>query len=72
MKEFEVIQKVDEETNWVSSMVTIVEINGNLRICIDLCDLNKAIKREHFPMRKIHEIVTQMLIPKLFPSSMQV
>ncbi len=48
------IAKVDQPTEWVSS--TVVR-NGKIRICIDLSDLNKAIKREHYPMHTIEEVM---------------
>ncbi|PIK60265.1 hypothetical protein BSL78_02827 [Apostichopus japonicus] len=37
-----------------------------IRICIDPRDLNKAIKREHFPMRTIEEVISRCLTPKYF------
>jgi hypothetical protein len=48
MVKVDVITKMDEPTEWVSSLVIVVKKNGDLRICLDLRDLNKAIKREHF------------------------
>ena len=51
-----VIKKQEQPTEWVNSLV-IVETQKKLRICIDPGDLNKAIKREHFPMKTIEEIV---------------
>ena len=53
------IAKVAEPTDWVSSMVTVVR-NNKVRICIDPKDLNKAIKREHYPIPTIQEVVTAM------------
>ena len=60
MEEMEVIEKVEEPTDWVNSMVTIIKPNGSLRICIDPRDLNQAIKREPYPMSTIEEIVARM------------
>ena len=51
-----VIKKQEESTDWVNSMV-IVETSKKPRICIDPRDLNKAIKREYFPMKTIEEVV---------------
>lgn len=42
------IAKVDQPTEWVSSMVVVTR-NDKIRIRIDPSDLNKAIKREHYP-----------------------
>ena len=55
-----VVVKVDEPTEWVNSMVTVVKPNGQLRICIDPKDLNKVIEREHYPMKTLEEVVGQM------------
>ena len=48
-----VIIKQNEPTEWVNSMVTVLNPNGKLRICMDPKDLNKAIMREHHPMKTI-------------------
>ena len=45
MEKTGVIRKVDEPTEWVSLMVVVEKPNGELRICLDLKDLNKEIKR---------------------------
>ena len=66
MKKLDVIEKVEEPTDWVNSMVTIVKPNGNLRICIGPRDLNKAVKRDYYPMSTIDDIVTRMPNAKVF------
>ena len=42
------IAKQDQSTDWVNSLVITEKKNGQIRLCIDPKDLNKAIKREHF------------------------
>jgi len=59
------ITKVTEPTNWVSSMVTVVR-NGKLRICSDPKDLNKATRREHYPIPTVEEVVASMPGAKVF------
>ncbi len=56
MEDLGVIVKQTDPTEWVNSMVTVVKPE-KLRICIDSQDLYKAIKREHYPLRTIEEIV---------------
>lgn len=34
--------------------------NGKLRKCIDPRDLNKGIEREHYPMKTIEEVPSQV------------
>lgn len=62
MEQLGVIRRIQEPTEWVNSMVTATKKNGRLRICIDPRDLNKAIKREHYPLPTIEEVLTR--IPK--------
>ena len=66
MEKLNVIEKVEEPTDWVNSMVTIIKPNGKLRICIDPHDLNKTIKQEHYPMRTIDVIITRMPNASIF------
>ena len=47
MEKMNAIVKVDEPTEWVSSLVIVEKKNGKLRICLDPRSLNKAIMREH-------------------------
>lgn len=59
------IAKVDQPTEWGSSIVAVTQ-KDKIKICIDPCDLNKAVKREHYPMRTIEEVISTMLCPKVF------
>ena len=52
-------------SDWVKSMVAVVKPN-KIRICIDPRDLNEAIRREHFPMTTIEEVVADMPQAKVF------
>ena len=63
MEKLNVIEKLEESTDWVDSMVTI---NGNLRICINPHDLNKTVKHDYYPMSTVEGIVTKMLNTKVF------
>ena len=59
MQHLGVIEPVEEPTDWVSSMVKITKPNKT-RICLDPRDLNNSIKREHYPMPTIEEIVSRL------------
>ena len=61
-----VIRRVDEPTDWVSSMAIVEKPDGSLRICLDPRHLNKAIKREHFQLPTIEDIATRMANAKWF------
>ncbi|XP_046558199.1 uncharacterized protein LOC124267324 [Haliotis rubra] len=67
MVEQGVITPVTEPTDWVSSMVIAKKKNTDkIRICIDPIDLNKALKRQHYPMRTVEEIIARMPKAKFF------
>ena len=65
MEENGYITRVKEPTDWVSSMVTVVK-NGGIRICIDPRDLNRAIRREHYPIPTVEEVVASFPKAKVF------
>ncbi|XP_045541431.1 uncharacterized protein LOC123722914 [Papilio machaon] len=61
-----IISKVEGPSNWVSSMTVVRKPNGDLRICLDPKDLNKAIKREHFHLPTLDEITTNLAGSKFY------
>ena len=48
-----------EPTPWVASCLMVVKPN-KLRICIDPKDLNKALKRRHYPLPTFEEVLPQL------------
>ena len=66
MENDDVIRKVDEPTDWVTSIVIVEKPNKKLRICLDPRNLNSAIKREHFQLPTIEEITSRMSGAKIF------
>ena len=66
MERLNVIEKINEPTEWVNSMAVVVKPNGKLRICIDPRDLNQAIRREYYQMTTIEEIVAHTPNAKIF------
>lgn len=56
MEKLDVIKAVEEPTDWVNSIVLVKKTNGNLRICLDPRNLNKAIKRTHFQFPTINNV----------------
>ena len=61
-----IIEKANEPTDWVSSLVVVQKPNGKLRVCLDPRDLNKAIKREHYQLPTTEDILAQMANAKYF------
>ena len=60
MVKLNVIKKVDEATEWVNSMTVTEKPNGQIRVCLDPTDLNRAIIREHSPLPSDEEIMTRL------------
>ena len=50
-----VITCVDEPMDWVSSITYVQKANGELHLCLDPRDLNKAIHRDHHKMPTVEE-----------------
>ena len=50
MQRLNVIQPVETPTDWCSPAVVVRKKDGSVRICVDLTQLNKSIKREWHPL----------------------
>ena len=53
-------------TQWVSSMVVVPKKDGKLCICLDPKDLNRAIRREHYPLPTIEDVATRLYGARVF------
>ena len=45
-----VLKKVEQPTPWLSQIVITSKKNGDIRMCLDLKELNKALLREHYTL----------------------
>ena len=61
-----VISPIQEPTDWVSSMIATKKPGGNIRLCIDPHHLNRALKRSHYPLPVIEEILPELSKAKVF------
>ena len=61
-----VIEKVDKPTDWVNSIVIVEKSNGDIRLCLDPKDLNRAVKREFSQMPTAEEIMSRMFGATVF------
>ena len=67
MESSDIIAKVDVPTDWVNSLVVAQKPKtGKLRVCLDPQALNKAIRRPHYPMRTLDDILPQLSGAKFF------
>ena len=61
-----VIMEVTEPTSWVSSLEIVHKPNGKMRVCIDPKDLNRVLRRSHYPMPTVDEILPELARAKVF------
>ena len=66
LRKQEIIQPMTEPTAWINSMMVVPKKNGSLQICLDPMDLNKSIKRHHYPLPTIEDIATRLHGAKVF------
>ena len=66
MERLNVIEKLTHPTGWVSNIVLVEKSNGKLRLCLDQRNLNKAIKREHFQLPTVDDIMAKMPGAEIF------
>ena len=62
----DIICPVTKPTRWVNSLVVVLKKDGNLRICLDPKDLNRAVQREHYPLPTIEDVATRLHGAKVF------
>lgn len=60
-----VIRFQKEPTEAVSPMV-VVKKGGKIRICLDTTDLNKNVRRRHFPLTTLEQIAARIHGSKFF------
>jgi hypothetical protein len=42
---------------WLANTVPVKKKNGKWRMCVDFTDLNKACKKDNFPLERVDKIV---------------
>jgi len=61
-----IVAPVDEPTDWVNQMAVVEKPNGKLRICIDPQPLNVALKREHYRLPVLDDILPELRKAQVF------
>ena len=61
-----VLAKVEAPRAWVSSLVVERKRYGKIRLCFDPKFLNKALKRSHYPLPVIEDILPKLAKAKVF------
>ncbi len=60
MVQCDVIVPITESTDWCSAMVPVVKKNGSVRICVDLKNLNQAVRRPHCALPILEDIAPKL------------
>ena len=66
LSNMEIIAKVDDPADWISSMVVTTKRNGKVRLCIDPKALSNSLKRNHYPLQSIKDVLPLLSDAKLF------
>ena len=61
-----ILSSVEKPTEWVSQFVVCRKKSGKLRVCIDLKPLNKALKREHYHLQVLDDVLPYLNKAKVF------
>ena len=61
-----VIVPVEEPTPWVSQLVIASKKNGDIRICLDPKELNKALLREHYTLPILEDTLHELGQSRVF------
>ena len=60
MLERGVISPVTAPTAWCSAFVPVPKPSGDVRLCVDLTQLNRAVQREIHPMPSVDESLAKL------------
>ena len=66
LRKMKVLVSVDEPTPWVNQIAIVQKKSGDIRICIDPRELNRALKREHFTMPILEESLHELSKSRYF------
>ena len=54
------LKKVEQPTPWLSQIVITSKKNGDIRMCLDPKELNKALLREHYTLPILEDTVHEL------------
>ena len=61
-----IVAKETDPTDWVNSLACSWKPNGDLQVCLDPKDLNKAIKQRYHKIPTVEEVTYELAGSKLF------
>ena len=66
VEEMQIISPVDEPTEWCSGLVVVPKPSGDVRLCVDLTQLNNSILIEFHPVPSVDVTLAQLSEAKYF------
>ena len=51
---------MEDYREWCAGKVVAPKTSGAVRICVDLTNLNKSVKRENFPLPRVEETLANV------------
>ena len=64
--ELGVIAPVDTPTDWISSLVVVMKSSGKVRLYLDPKPLNKALRRNHYPLPTLDDVLPNLSQSNVF------
>jgi transposase InsO family protein len=62
----DVIEPVENPTEWCSGLTIAPKPNGAIRMCVDLTQLNKGVKRELYPFPRVSDMLSRLSEGRVF------
>ena len=47
-------------SNWIANLVPVRKKNGEIRLCVDFKNLNKASLKDNYPLPKMDQLLQQV------------
>ena len=60
MEKIGVVSKIESPTDWCAGMVVVTKANGDIRICVDMTNLNEALCRERHLLPSVEQSLAQL------------
>ncbi|XP_044574131.1 uncharacterized protein K02A2.6-like [Drosophila ananassae] len=65
-RKLDIIEPVSGPSSWISPVVIAFKENGEIRLCLDMRQANRAIRRENYPLPTFETFMTRLRDAKLF------
>ena len=56
----DIVERVDGPTSWVSPVVAAPKASGDMRLCVDMRKVNKAISGERIPISTVDKVLKNL------------